>query len=103
MNPTLIFVREICLAIWSGGLVAIDLIETPIRIRTRDVTLQQATAIGGRVFTGFGWVQVALGVISLAASIFVSGVQSNTFAVTAIAVMLFPSFSHFLLLPKCLL
>lgn len=101
MNPMLIFVREICLATWFGGLVVIDVIETPIRIRTREVTLQQATAIGGRVFTGFGWIQVVLGVISLAASILIS--QAKTFVVTAITVMLFISLiQSFFVAPKML-
>jgi Domain of unknown function (DUF4149) len=103
MNPTLIFVREICLAIWFGGLVAIDAIETPIRIHTREVTRQQATAIGGRVFTRFGWIQVALGVISLAASIFISSAQASTLPVTAITVMLLISLiQSFFVAPKML-
>lgn len=103
MNPTLIFIREICLAIWFGGLVAIDAIETPIRIGTREVTRQQATAIGGRVFTGFGWIQVALGVISLAASMFISSTRGNALPVTAITVMLLISFIQaFFVAPKML-
>src|ERR1041384_7233716 len=95
MSSALIFLREICLAIWFGGLVAIDVIETPIRIRTREVTLQQATAIGGRVFTWFGWIQVLLGVISLVASILISSTRGNMpsdlFPVTSITAMLFIS------------
>lgn len=104
MNPTLIFVREICLAIWFGGLIAIDLIETPVRIKTPDISMEKLTAIGGRVFTRFGWIQIVLGVISLAASIFISSAQANTFAVSAITVMLLISLiQSFFVAPKMLL
>jgi hypothetical protein len=77
MDSTSIFIRELCLVIWLGGLVTIDLIETPVRIFRSGVPREQATAIGGQVFKWFGWTQVLLGTISLVASISISQTQQN--------------------------
>lgn len=69
MNWLLLFIREICLALWIGGLVVIDFIETPIRFRTPEISKEQATAIGSRLFARFGWIQVLLGAILLLDSV----------------------------------
>jgi uncharacterized membrane protein len=93
MDSAWVFIREICLAIWFGGLIAIDLIETPVRITTPDISKERLTAIGGRVFTRFGWIQVGLGAISLAASFFICNTLKiagclDSFPVISIVVML---------------
>jgi hypothetical protein len=62
MDWTLAFVHELCLALWVGGLFALDA-EAPIRLKTPGVTPQQATAIGSRVFRLFRYVQVLLGIV----------------------------------------
>jgi putative copper export protein len=60
MDWTLAFIHELCLALWVGGLFALDA-EAPIRLKTPGVTPEQATAIGSRVFRLFRYVQVLLG------------------------------------------
>lgn len=65
MNWALGFIRELCLALWLGGLFALDCVETPIRFRTPGITKEQATAIGSRVFSKFGQIQIWLGVLSI--------------------------------------
>lgn len=76
MDSTLIFVREICLAVWFGGLVAIDVVEAPVRafgagdrpkVRffASGVSMEQVTAIGGQVFKWFAWFQLLIGLIAL--------------------------------------
>jgi uncharacterized membrane protein len=69
MNWLLLFIREVCLVVWLGGLVVIDFVETPIRFRTPEISKEQATAIGSRLFARFGWIQVLLGVILLLDSV----------------------------------
>lgn len=59
------FIRDVCLALWVGGLFAIDVIEAPLRIRTIDVPREHSTAIGTRVFRVFGWTQLCIGLVIL--------------------------------------
>jgi hypothetical protein len=65
MNWTLAFIHELCLALWVGGLFALDA-EAPIRLKTPGVTPEQATAIGSRVFRLFRYLQVLLGLVLIA-------------------------------------
>ena len=65
LNWLLIFIREVCLVVWLGGLIVVDFIETPIRFRTPEISKEQATAIGSRLFARFGWIQVLVGTVLL--------------------------------------
>ena len=69
MTWLLIFARAFCLAIWLGGLLVIDFVETPIRFRTPGISKEQATALGSRLFATFDRIQLGIGVILLGVSI----------------------------------
>lgn len=58
----IVYFRTVTLAFWLGALLAIDIIETPVRVRTETVPRPYRFAIGGRVFKWFSWVQVLFGV-----------------------------------------
>lgn len=79
MDWLLDFIREVCLVLWVGGLVAIDLVETPIRFSTPGISKQQATAIGSRLFSRFGCIQAFLGVALLLDSVAIlRGLKTTT-------------------------
>ncbi|HWB87137.1 MAG TPA: DUF4149 domain-containing protein [Bryobacteraceae bacterium] len=62
-----VFLGQLCLALWLGGLAVIDLVETPIRFRAKEITRQQAVAIGTRVFAEFNRIEVILGALLVCA------------------------------------
>ncbi|MGH2410091.1 MAG: hypothetical protein ACRDGS_06925, partial [Chloroflexota bacterium] len=50
--------RRLLLALWVGGLVAIDLMETPTRFAVKEVDRNQIIAIGRRVFAALNRMEV---------------------------------------------
>jgi hypothetical protein len=63
-----IYIRTVILAFWLGALLAIDVIETPVRVFTSTVPRPYRFAIGSRVFRWFGWAQVLFGAVLMTAS-----------------------------------
>jgi hypothetical protein len=57
--------RRLALALWVGGLVAIDFVETPVRFGTKEVDRNQIVAIGRRVFAAINRIEVVLGLVLL--------------------------------------
>lgn len=53
-------------ALWTGGLVAIDLVETPARFQAPGLDRNQAGAVGRAVFRAFNRYELGLAVVSLA-------------------------------------
>ena len=43
----LIFARDLALAVWLGGLIVIDLVETPARFRVKAINRNQVGACSG--------------------------------------------------------
>ncbi|MBX5478804.1 MAG: DUF4149 domain-containing protein [Pyrinomonas methylaliphatogenes] len=64
----LIFLRDLALAVWLGGLIVIDLIEAPIRFRVPEINRNQSVAIGRRVFAALNRLEAVAGAIMLTAS-----------------------------------
>ncbi|CEK17230.1 Domain of unknown function (DUF4149) [Chthonomonas calidirosea] len=62
---SLLFVRQLALTLWLGGLVVIDFVETPIRFRVPEVNRNQVVAIGRRVFAALNKLEVIAGAILL--------------------------------------
>ena len=46
----LIFTRDLALAVWLGGLIVIDFVETPARFRVWAINRNQVVAVGRKVF-----------------------------------------------------
>jgi uncharacterized membrane protein len=96
MTWLLIFVRDSCLAIWLGGLLVIDFVETPIRFRTPGISKEQATAFGSRLFATFGRIQLGIGTVLLGASIAIvrraSFARIDVVELILVAAMLFFAF-----------
>ena len=57
------YISVVSLGFWLGALLAIDIIETPVRVTTSAVPRPYRFAIGARVFKWFGWAQVLFGVV----------------------------------------
>lgn len=57
------------LALWVGGLVAIDIVEAPARFRTPGLERKQITAVGRTVFAAFNRYQLLLGAVGIPAAL----------------------------------
>jgi hypothetical protein len=54
---------KIVAALWLGGLVAIDLIETPAKFRIKSISRSSAVELGQEVFRSYGFLEMAFGVV----------------------------------------
>lgn len=80
-------VRTLAVALWIGGMAALDFIDAPMRFATSMLTRNQAVALGQAVFARFNQIEVACGVATLAAAIAARSPRW-TVAVTAVMLML---------------
>ncbi|HEV2881333.1 MAG TPA: DUF4149 domain-containing protein [Pyrinomonadaceae bacterium] len=71
MEWLLMFARELALAVWVGGLIVIDFVETPARFRVTAIDRNQVVAVGREVFAAFNRTEVFVGaaLVSVSASI----------------------------------
>jgi len=58
-------VRRLMLGLWVGGLAAIDLVETLVRLRTLELRRKEAVARGRRVFAAVNQLEVYIGLLLL--------------------------------------
>jgi uncharacterized membrane protein len=65
----LLFGRELALAVWLGGLIIIDFVETPARFRVTAIDRNQVVAVGREVFAAFNRAEVFIGVLLIAVSV----------------------------------
>jgi uncharacterized membrane protein len=56
----IVFARDLALAVWLGGLIAIDLVEAPARFRTPELDRNQIALVGRQVFRAFNRVETYL-------------------------------------------
>jgi len=63
----LMFVRELALAVWLGGLIVIDFVETPARFRVTGINRNQVVAVGREVFAAFNRTETVVGALLIAA------------------------------------
>ena len=54
----LTFARDLALAVWLGGLIVIDLVETPARFRVKAINRNQVVAVGREVFAALNRMEV---------------------------------------------
>ena len=64
----LTFARDLALAVWLGGLIVIDFVETPARFRTPAINRNQVVAIGRAVFAAFNRTEAVVGALLVAAN-----------------------------------
>lgn len=64
----LTFVRDLALAIWLGGLIIIDFVETPARFRVPAMNRNQVVAVGREVFAAFNRTEAIIGALLIAMS-----------------------------------
>ena len=65
----LVFVRDLALAIWLGGLIVIDFVETPARFRVPALNRNQVVAVGREVFAAVGRMEAIVGALLVAVSV----------------------------------
>ncbi len=69
----LTFARDLALAVWLGGLIVIDLVETPARFRAPSLNRNQVVAVGREVFAAFNRMEAVVGGVLIAASALLAG------------------------------
>ena len=69
----LTFARDLALAVWLGGLLVIDLVETPARFRDTAINRNQVVAVGREVFAALNRMEVVIGALLVAASALLAG------------------------------
>ena len=88
----LTFARDLALAIWLGGLIVIDFVETPARFRVAALSRNQVVAVGRAVFAAFNRTEVIAGSLLIVAGALLvtrAGAESysSVAAVTAVGLM----------------
>src|SRR3954469_14667792 len=69
----LIFARDFALAVWLGGLIVIDFVETPARVCVQAINRDQVVAVGREVFAALNRMEMIIGALLTAVSaLFVS-------------------------------
>jgi hypothetical protein len=64
----LIFARDLALAVWLGGLIVIDFIETPVRFRVPALDRNQVVAVGREVFAAVNRMEALAGALLVVVS-----------------------------------
>lgn len=59
------FVRDLALAVWLGGLIVINFVEAPAKFRAPEINRNQAVAVGRQVFAAVNRMEVVLGALLL--------------------------------------
>jgi uncharacterized membrane protein len=79
--------RTIAVALWVGGMAGLDFIDAPLRFSTPGISRNQAVALGQAVFARFNRIEVACGIVALAAA-FAARSARWTVAVTGLMLAL---------------
>ena len=69
MAQTAARLRILALALWIGGMAAIDFIEAPLRFGSGVITRNQAVALGQLVISRWVRVELGLGIVALVCSL----------------------------------
>jgi hypothetical protein len=97
MNETLQIIATLIAALWWGGLVTIDFIETPSRFRTPNVKRDAVFSIGRQVFRDFSYVQLVYGVLVIIVSVL--GGAEIVIPLVALFMLILTALNVFLLEP----
>ena len=80
-------VRTLAVALWIGGMAALDFVDAPLRFAAPALSRNQAVALGQAVFARFNRIEVACGVAALAAAVAARSARW-TVAITALMLLL---------------
>ena len=69
MAQTAAWLRVLALALWLGGMAAIDFIEAPLRFGSGVITRNQAVVLGQLVISRWVRVELGLGIVALVCSL----------------------------------
>ena len=64
----LTFARDLALAVWLGGLIVIDFVETPARFRVLSINRNQVVAVGQKVFAALNRTEAIIGALLITVS-----------------------------------
>jgi uncharacterized membrane protein len=64
----LVFTRDLALAVWLGGLIVIDFVETPARFRVQVINRNQVVAVGREVFAAINRMETLIGALLIIVS-----------------------------------
>ena len=92
LDWVLTFARDLALAVWLGGLIVIDFVETPARFRVPAMDRNQVAAVGREVFAALNRMEVVVGALLVAASALLmsraaAGSQKSLTSVISVGVM----------------
>ncbi|HEV2913789.1 MAG TPA: DUF4149 domain-containing protein [Pyrinomonadaceae bacterium] len=73
----LVFARDLALAVWLGGLIVIDFVETPARFRVPALNRNQVVAVGREVFAALNRLEAILGALLVAAGALILSRAAN--------------------------
>jgi hypothetical protein len=68
LDWVLTFARDLALAVWLGGLIVIDFVETPARFRVPAINRNQVVAVGQKVFAALNRTEAIIGALLIAVS-----------------------------------
>jgi hypothetical protein len=68
LDWVLTFARDLALAVWLGGLIVIDFVETPARFRVAVINRNQVVAVGQKVFAALNRTEAFVGTLLITAS-----------------------------------
>jgi uncharacterized membrane protein len=63
LDWVLTFARDLALAVWLGGLIVIDFVETPARFRVAAINRNQVVAVGREVFAALNRTEAIVGAL----------------------------------------
>jgi hypothetical protein len=64
----LIFARDLALAVWLGGLMVIDFVETPAWFRVSAINRNQVVAVGREIFATLNYTETIIGLVLITVS-----------------------------------
>jgi uncharacterized membrane protein len=83
----LTFARDLALAVWLGGLIVIDFVETPARFRVPAINRNQVVAVGQKVFAALNRTEAITGALLIAVSALLLS-RAETVSTKALAAVL---------------
>ena len=95
----LMFARDLALAVWLGGLLVIDFVETPARFRVKAIDRNQVVAVGREVFAALNRMEVVVGALLVARAATVSH-KSHVALISVVAMWLVALAQYFWARPR---
>jgi Domain of unknown function (DUF4149) len=71
-------IRTLAVALWVGGMAALDVIDAPVRFGSPFLNRNQAVGIGQEIFARFNRVEVVLAAVALVSAVVAGGAPWTT-------------------------